>query len=612
MTNETTITHFTVERQVQVDPSTSITDYLVRHATQNPDLGIYRTKEGETWKDHRAADVLDLVRSIAKGLMASGIEAGDHVAIMSRTRFEWTISDLAIWYAGAIPVPIYETSSPSQAQWILKDAEIKAVFVETKELVDVLEEARSEEEGHNVQDVWVLTNGGFDEVIARGAESGISDTDVDARTAGIGLADVATIIYTSGTTGRPKGAVLTHGNFIELAEEGLQKLAVIFEKPGYSTLLFIPLAHVFARFVEVLALIKGIPMGHTPDTKAAVGDMATFQPTLLLSVPRIWEKVYTAAELKQGKGLKRNLFRWAAKVGISYSRALQTPEGPGAGLKAQHAIADKLVFSKLRALLGGRLEWTISGGAPLGERLGNFYQGIGLNMLEGYGLTETTAPTNVNLPKLAKMGTVGPPLPGTEIRIAEDGEILTRGIGVFTHYHRNQEATDAAIQDGWFHTGDVGSLDKDGYLTITGRKKEIIVTAAGKNVAPAMLEDPLRSHPIISQVVVVGDQKPFVAAIITLDAETLPRWLETHDLPEMDVHTAARDPKVREHIQMAIDRANRKVSRAESIREFRILDDDFTMDNNMLTPSMKVKRHVVHENYAGVIEEIYAGDPRTS
>ncbi|HHW84377.1 MAG TPA: long-chain fatty acid--CoA ligase, partial [Actinomycetales bacterium] len=397
-----------------------------------------------------------------------------------------------------------------------------------------------------------------------------------------------------------------------LAEEGLKKLEVIFEKPGYSTLLFIPLAHVFARFVEVLALIKGIPMGHTPDTKEAVGDMATFQPTLLLSVPRIWEKVYTAAELKQGKGLKRNLFRWAARVGISYSRALQTPEGPGAGLKAQHKLADKLVFSKLRALLGGRLEWTISGGAPLGERLGNFYQGIGLNMLEGYGLTETTAPTNVNLPRKARMGTVGPPLPGTEIKIADDGEILTRGIGVFEGYHNNPDATAEAIKDGWFHTGDVGSMDADGYLTITGRKKEIIVTAGGKNVAPAMLEDPLRSHPIISQVVVVGDQKPFVAAIITLDAETLPRWLETHDLPEMSVADAARNDTVREHIQMAIDRANRKVSRAESIREFRILDDDFTLDNNMLTPSMKVKRHVVHKEYANVIEEIYAGDPRTS
>ncbi|HZK05864.1 MAG TPA: AMP-dependent synthetase/ligase [Actinomycetaceae bacterium] len=611
MTGTTTTKDSAVtERLTSIDPSTSISDYLLGHARERGDKPLYRVKEGERWRDVSATETLDLVRSIAKGLIGSGIQPGDRVAIMSRTRFEWTIADLAIWHAGAVPVPIYETSSPSQAQWILHDAGCTAVFVETPELGAVVEEARSEDDGHDVRQVWTFTNGGFDEVIAAGSD--ITDEEADARNEPVGLADVSTIIYTSGTTGRPKGTILTHGNFVELSEEARHKLSVVFEKGDTTTLLFIPLAHVFARFVEVLALVEGVPMGHTPDTKKAVDDIGTFQPTLLLSVPRIWEKVYTAAELKQGKGPKRTLFRWAARVSITYSRMQQTPEGPTAAVRAQHKLADRLVYSKLRERLGGKLEWTISGGAPLGERLANFYQGIGLNMLEGYGLTETTAPTNVNLPGRAKMGTVGPPLPGTEIKIAEDGEILARGIGVFTQYHSNPEATAEAIKDGWFHTGDLGSLDDDGYLTITGRKKEIIVTAAGKNVAPSVLEDPLRSHPIISQAVVVGDKQPFVAALITLDPETLPRWLETHDLPEMPVAEAAQNATVREHVQMAIDRANRKVSRAESIREFRILDEDFTIDNDMLTPTMKVKRKEVHENFGHVVDEIYAGDPRKS
>jgi long-chain acyl-CoA synthetase len=338
-----------------------------------------------------------------------------------------------------------------------------------------------------------------------------------------------------------------------------------------------------------------------------VPDIAVFKPTVLLSVPRIWEKVYNSAELKTGKGLKRSIFRWAAKISVVYSRSLETPAGPSASLRAQHAVADKLVYSKIREVLGGQLHWTISGGAPLGERLGNFFQGIGLNMLEGYGLTETTAPSNLNLPNKARIGTVGPPLPGTSIRIAEDGEILIKGVGVFTQYHNNPAATAEAIQDGWFHSGDVGYLDADGYLSITGRKKELIVTAGGKNVAPAQMEDPLRTHPLISQAVVVGDNQAFIAALITLDAEVLPKWLATHNRPIITVEQAASDPYVREHIQMAIDRVNRKVSRAESIREFRVLAEDFTIENDLLTPSMKFKRREVLQKHGAVVESIYAG-----
>lgn len=597
-----------IPRKVQVDPSTSISDYLLTHAAERPTAVLYRVKEGDGWRDLTTTETLELVRGIARGLVANGIQPGDHVAIMSATSFEWTIADLACWHAGAIPVPIYETSSESQAQWILRDADCVAAFVENATLAGVVEAARSEEDGHRVEHVWSFADGAFETLTADGADVPLKD--VERRLDDVSLSSPATIIYTSGTTGPPKGTILTHGNFVELSEEALEELKVIFAKDDASTLLFIPLAHVFARFVEVLALVKGVPMGHT-SAKTAIADIATFQPTLLLSVPRIWEKVFTAAELKQGKGFKRSLFRWAVRVSVSYSRAKEAGAKIPAGLAAQHALADKLVYSKLRALLGGRLEWTISGGAPLGDSLGHFFQGMGLNMLEGYGLTETTAPTNVNLPFRAKMGSVGPVLPGTEMRIDDDGEILVRGLGVFTEYHNNPEATAEAIEDGWFHTGDLGELDEDGYLTITGRKKEMIVTAGGKNVPPTLLEDPLRGHPIISQAMVVGDKKPFIAVLITLDAETLPRWLETHDLEPMSVTEAAQHPKVREHVQMAIDRANRKVSRAESIREFRILDEDFTVDNGMLTPSMKIKRHEIYAAYGDVIEEIYAGDPRT-
>jgi len=594
---------FHTPQAVHVSADTSISDYLIRYGTERPASTMFRQKVGETWQDWSAARALGVVRGIAQGLRAAGYGPGDRIAIMSRTRLEWTLADFAIWHIGGIPVPIYESSSPSQAQWILFDSGAVAAFVETAALAAIVEEARAEDDGHSARDVWVIDDGAFETLAAQGASLG--DATADDAVAAVGLSDLATIIYTSGTTGRPKGVELSHGNFVELCEEVVNLMPEIFLEPDASTLLFLPLAHVFARVVEVVMVIGKIPMGHTPDARQAVADISVFKPTVFLSVPRVWEKIYNSAELKQGKGLKRSIFRRAAKISVSYSRSLEAPGGPSALLKVQHAIADRLVYSKLRELLGGQLHWTISGGAPLGERLGNFYQGIGLHMLEGYGLTETTAPTHINLPKKTKIGTVGPPLPGTTIRIAEDGEILAKGIGVFRAYHNNPAATAEALEGGWFHTGDVGHMDEDGYLAITGRQKELIVTAGGKNVAPAQLEDPLRTHPLISQAVVIGDNQPFIAALITLDAEVLPRWLETHDRPLLTVEQAAVDPFVRDHLQMAIDRANRKVSRAESIREFRVLTEDFTTANDMLTPSFKYKRHEVLRNYGDVIDSIY-------
>ena len=596
--------------KLDIDPNLSISDFLLRHATQTPAKTLMCRNVDGQWQDIPASEVLDIVRGIAKGLIAHGYGKGDAIAIMSRTRIEWALLDLAIWQIGAFSVPVYETSSPHQTQWILKDSGCKGAFCETAANAAVVEEARDEEGSHDVTNVWVIDDGALDQLTADGRD--VSDEAADAGAAATHLEDIATIIYTSGTTGRPKGAALTHGNFVRLILEALAgDLRRIVEEPDTRTLLFIPMAHVFARFVSVLVLIEGVPTAYAPDPKKAVADIASFKPTLLLSVPRIWEKIYTAAELKQGKGVKRSIFRWAVKVGVTWSRQLDEPGGVQKGVEAQHKLADKLVYSKIRELLGGRLVWTISGGAPLGERMMHFYRGVGINMLEGYGLTETTAPTNVNLPGKVKVGTVGPPLPGTSVKIIEDGEILVRGVGVFSGYHNNPEANAEAIEDGWFHTGDYGSLDEDGFLSITGRKKEIIVTAGGKNVAPTSLEDPIRSHPVVSQVVVVGDKQPFIAALITLDPDVLPQWLATHDLdPAMTVAQAAQNPTVREHVQMAVDRANKNVSRAESIREIRILADDFTLDNDMLTPSMKVKRHVVHEAYADVIASIYSGANR--
>ncbi|MEE6281191.1 AMP-dependent synthetase/ligase [Georgenia sp. MJ170] len=596
---------FRVPLAVTSDATMSISDLLLAQATEAPNRILLEKQEDGVWHQHTAAQVLALVEATAKGLMASGVKAGDHVGIMSRTRFEWTILDFALWHAGAVPVPVYETSSPDQTQWILSDSGCVAVAVETVEHEKVVAQARTEGEGlPHLGDVFVIDSGLLDELAARGKD--VSDDELKARHDGVGLTDTATVIYTSGTTGRPKGAELTHGNFVELCRNAVADLSEVLDYPGARTLLFMPLAHIFARFIEVLVITAGVSLGHTPDTKDLVADMGTFQPTFILSVPRVFEKVYNAAEQKAAAGGKVKIFRWAAKVNIAYSRALDEPGGPGLRLKTFHKVADALVLKKIRAVLGGRAVYAISGGAPLGERLGHFFRGLGLVVLEGYGLTETTAPVTVSRPANAKIGTVGTPMPGTAIKIADDGEILTAGIPVFRGYHNNPEATAEAFSGEWFHTGDLGSLDDEGFLSITGRKKEILVTAAGKNVAPSQLEDPTRAHALISQCLALGDRRHFIAMLITLDEEMLPSWLKNHELPPMTVAEARENEVVRKHIQMAIDRTNQKVSRAESIRKFHILDTDFTVDNGYLTPSMKVRRNAVQHDFADAIEQLYA------
>jgi len=599
---------FAVPAMVPADPAASIPGLLAARVATAADRPFIEHKDGpdSPWLPMTAREFDALATSVAKGLVARGIEPGQSVGIMSRTRYEWTVLDFAAWLAGAVPVPLYETSSAEQLHWILSDADVRLLVVETAHHDEVVGQLRDQVPG--LTDVLILDDGAIATLVAEGA--GVADEEIARRRTLARAADPATIIYTSGTTGRPKGVVLTHGNFVGLTLNAVARLGAEVCPPGSRTLLFMPLAHVFARFIEVLVLPAGAILGHTPDTNDLVADLGTFRPTFILSVPRVFEKVYNSAEQKAAEGGRRGIFQRAAKTAIVYSRALDTPKGPSPWLRLQHKVADVLVLHKLRELLGGQTAWAISGGAPLGERLGHFYRGMGLTILEGYGLTETTAPTNVNVPESVKIGTVGPPLPGTAIRIADDGEILVKGVQVFSAYHGNEAATAEALRDGWFHTGDLGSLDEDGCLRITGRKKEIIVTAGGKNVAPAVLEDRLRGHPLVSQVVVVGDAKPFIGALVTLDAEALPGWLATHDLPEMDVAAAAAHPRVRAALDRAVERTNRAVSRAESIRKYTILTTDFTVENDYLTPSLKVRRDRVLKDFAGEIEAIYTDVPQ--
>ena len=588
---------------VEVNPQHNLNDLLARRVTADPQGTIMEVMSPQgTWSAITASDFLEEVHGVARGLIASGIEPGDRVGIMSRTRYEWSLLDWSIWAAGAVTVPLYETSSAEQVEWILQDAGVKLLIVENEQLHSVASEAF--DNAPQLSDSLVIDNGAISELRARGAE--VPEEERNRRASLATLDSLATIIYTSGTTGRPKGVCLNHRNFYELSDNAATRLREVLDYGARRTLLFMPLAHVFARFIHVLVIPGGSVLGHVSDTEDLLPALASFQPTYILSVPRVFEKVYNASEQKAVAGGKGKIFHWAARASIAFSRARDTPHGPSLGLRVQHRIADKLVLSKLRAALGGHAQYAISGGAALGERLGHFFRGAGLVVLEGYGLTETTAPTAVNVPDRVKIGTVGPPLPGCAIRVDADGEILVRGPHVFSQYHNNDEATRLAFDGEWFRTGDLGSLDEDGYLRITGRKKEIIVTAGGKNVAPAVLEDRVRSHPLVSQVVVVGDGQPFIAAMITLDAEALPGWLSAHGHPAMSVSQAKETAHVRAALDQAIERANKAVSRAESIRKYVVLDTDFTVDNGYLTPSLKVKRTEVLRDYSREVDSLYA------
>jgi len=591
---------------VEVDPSDNLNDLLASRVRSTPDRVLVERHVDGQWLPMTAREYDAAIVAAARGLVAKGVQPGDRVGIMSRTRYEWSLLDWATWAVGAVPVPLYETSSAEQVAWILTDADVSMLFVETPAHAEVVAEVR--DQAPTLREVLVIDDGAVDDLVTAGAD--VDEAEVARRRGLAARDDLATVIYTSGTTGRPKGVELTHGNFSALTINAVEKLNVVVSTPGARTMLFMPLAHVFARFVHVLTIPAGAVLGHWPDTKTLVEGIGTFRPTFILSVPRVFEKVYNSAEQKAAAGGKGGIFQRAAKTSIVYSRALDTPRGPSPWLRLQHKVADVLVLSKLRKVLGGQVEWAISGGAPLGERLGHFYRGVGLKVLEGYGLTETTAPATVNLPERTKIGTVGPALPGTSLRLAADGEIEIKGIQVFRGYHDNPTATAESMQDGWFRTGDLGTIDEDGFLRITGRKKEIIVTAGGKNVAPSVLEDRLRGHPLVSQVVVVGDQRPFIGALVTLDPEGVPGWLAAHGKPPMSLEEAAKDPDVLASLDKAVERTNKAVSRAESIRRYRILDRDLTIADGYLTPKLSVRRSEVLKDFAAEVDALYAEGAR--
>jgi len=594
-------TEFTTMAIVPNATTGNLTNLVAERAWFEPERIMLSRPLGDGWQKVTAKEFESEVRTTAKGLIASGVGAGDRVAIMARTRYEWTILDFAIWFAGATTVPIYETSSAEQVDWIMSDSSSIAIIVETpahKELVTPVLSSK-------VKNVWTMT----ENVLAQLAWAGkdVPDSEVDARRNSLTPDSLATLIYTSGTTGKPKGVQLTHGNFLAECGNVVAGASDLFMKPNGSTLLFLPVAHVFGRMVQIGAVAAGLHLAHCSDPLTRLlPDLASFKPTFVLAVPRIFEKVYNGAEAKADAAGKGAIFRKAADVAIAYSEALDSGK-MSAGLKFKHALFDKLVFSKIRHSLGGRVEAAISGGAPLGVRLGHFFRGAGVRVLEGYGLTETTAGATLNLTTAHKVGSVGRPIPGTTIKIAEDGEVLIRGGIVMRGYWQNDEANrEVFTEDRYFRSGDLGKLDDEGYLYIVGRKKELIVTSGGKNVAPAVLEDRLRAHPLVSQCMVVGDNQPYIAALVTIDQEALKNWIAANKKDGATLAELVNDPDLVAEIQTAVDEANKAVSRAESIRKFTILPVDFTIAGGHLTAKLSVKRHVVAKEFASEIAALFA------
>ncbi|GAA4660326.1 AMP-dependent synthetase/ligase [Gordonia humi] len=591
---------YTTPSITTVDPSTTTITRLQQYRSQRPTLPLFKRRtDAGNWITVTAAQFADEVDAVAKGLIAAGVNAGDRVSLLSSTRYEWSVLDYAIWRAGATTVAIYDTSSPDQVDWILTDSASSLLIIESaahrSKHQQVIANASA------LRETLVIDDGAVNALRKRGAD--VPDSALDDREAAAKAADPATLIYTSGTTGRPKGVVLTHENFLDEVAATAEAVGSGMAE-GKTTLLFLPLAHVFARVVAVACVENGVVLGHTNDIPNLVADLAVFKPNYVLSVPRVFEKVFNTAEQKAIDGGKGAIFAKAVDTAIAYSRATESG-GAGLVLTVKHTIFDKLVYRKLREALGGHCEGAISGGAPLGDRLGHFFRGAGVPVYEGYGLSETTAAVTANNEEHSRIGSVGRPVPGVTVKIADDGEILLRGGMVFSGYWQNPDATADAIRDGWFHTGDIGRLE-DGYLFITGRKKELIVTAGGKNVSPAQLEDTIRAHPLVSQCLVVGDQKPFIAALITLDAEAVPGWLERHGLPtDTPISELTSNPDVRAELDKAVADANATVSNAEAIKKYSVLDTDFTIETGELTPTLKLKRNVIHDSYKQAIADLY-------
>ena len=584
--------------------SGNVTDHIEELVARNPHFPSLSVQTDEQWNIVTAEAFRSQVRSVAKGLIAEGLAAGERIAILSRTRYEWTVADYAIWYAGCITVPIYETSSPEQVEWIISDANVVATFFEAERTTHAFTPIAAKVP--HMTRSYIFGNDVLAELSSKGMR--ISDDELTARRTSAKPSDPATLIYTSGTTGQPKGCIITHGNMMAEVDTLVKGIPEVFDVPDASTLIFLPLAHVFGRLIQVAMLRGEVTIGHCPNPVALLKDLSSFKPTFLLAVPRVFEKVFngSAAKAHEASPVKGKIFDSAAKVAIAYSEALDHGH-MSKGLALKHGLFDKLVYSKIRHAMGGRVTHAISGGAALGSRLGHFYRGLGLIILEGYGLTESTAGSTLNLPSSLKIGSVGRPLPGTGVRIEPDGEMLLKGPHIFAGYWNNEAATAQEMtSDGWFRTGDIGEIDGDGFLRITGRKKEIIVTAGGKNVAPAVLEDRLRANPVISQCVVVGDNKPYIGALITLDQDALPQILSANNIEAAPMSQLAANPDVRALVQKAVNSANEAVSNSEAIKKFSILLEDFTIDNGYLTPKMSIRRHLIVQDFAKDIEALYS------
>ncbi|WP_030605762.1 AMP-dependent synthetase/ligase [Streptomyces achromogenes] len=603
---------FTNPPLVSPPPAGGLADIVFEHALTDPrHIALGRKDAAGQWRDVTAAEFRDEVMALAKGLLAEGVRFGDRVAIMSRTRYEWTLFDFALWTIGAQVVPVYPTSSAEQCLWMLHDAEVTAAVVEHEDhamtvatVIDRLPRLRR---------LWQLDAGCVQELYDAGAH--LDDEVVHRHRQAVTPDSVATVIYTSGTTGRPKGCLLSHGNFMCEADTVLRGWEPVFHSrkgDEASTLLFLPLAHVFGRMVEVAAIRGKVRFGHQPQLHAAalLPDLAAFRPTFILAVPYIFEKVFHAARRKAEREGRSGPFEKAVDIAVKYAEAVEakawgTGPGPSAGLRMQHQLFDKLVYAKIRAAMGGRIRNAMSGGSAMDRRLGLFFAGAGVQIYEGYGLTESTAAATANPPGRTRYGTVGPPVPGVTVHIADDGEIWLRGGTVFQGYLNNQKATDETLHDGWLATGDLGALDEDGYLTITGRKKEILVTSGGKSVSPGVLEERVREHPLVSQCIVVGNDRPFIAALVTLDREAVEHWLQMRCKPGMTAAELVRDADLEAEVRRAVVAANTLVSQAESIRTFRILAQPFTEEHGLLTPSLKLKRKAIEKAYANEVEALY-------
>ena len=597
---------YSVPARFSVEGHDNVAAVVYEHERDDPDLVIYQRLIEGVWTDVTCVQAASQIRSAALGLISLGVQAGDRVSIFSATRYEWAILDLAILSVGGLTVPIYETSSAEQVRWVLQDSEAVLAFAETDAHAAIVTELTGALPA--LRRVLHIDGSGpkaLDQLVEAGES--VDPAELTARLEALRADDPATLIYTSGTTGRPKGCQLTHSNLLHEIR-GTQECLPTLLQPGQRLLVFLPLAHVLARALTLSAFTSKVTVGFTSDIKNLLPMLAVFKPTTVVSVPRVFEKVYNTAEQNAANDGKGPIFKAAAQTAVDWSRAHDDGK-PGLVLRAKHAVFDRLVYHKLRAALGGNCHAAVSGGAPLGARLGHFYRGVGLTIYEGYGLTETSAAITVNQIGGVKIGTVGKLVPGNSLKIADDKELLVRGGVVFSGYWHNEQATEEAFADGWFRTGDLAAVDEDGFLSITGRKKELIVTAGGKNVAPAVLEDQLRGHPLISQAMVVGDNKPFIGALITIDPEAFDGWKERNGKASgASVGDLATDPDLMAEVETAVKQANLQVSHAEAIRKFRILPVDFTEDTGELTPTMKVKRNVVAEKFASDIEAIYRKD----